>query len=230
MVRILTIDNQISPYLLEVIKNDGSGRMVLAAQHSNGQPQRIVACSQRVFAPDIIDKAPVIDTETGAVAVCPTCGDIHEIAADTTSITCSTHGQFELFRGTTHSKRRPAKVAKAPAKVPVPEAAKPAKVARPSSKYAQLPLDLDALRAAGELWLKERIQFDHPGTAVRAYTLLFRHDDTWFKCCFNTYNGTLGRRSTPLDLASLHTQPGVYRVVNMETERRKLSANNYVPT
>lgn len=60
-------------------------------------------------------------------------------------------------------------------------------------------VDLDKIKEFGtELWTKPQLPFDHVTMDVRAHVLLA--DDPVRKLCFNTYDGTLGKKKKVEDL------------------------------
>lgn len=60
-------------------------------------------------------------------------------------------------------------------------------------------VNLDEIKEYGvELWTKPQLNFDHVTMDVRAHVLLA--DDPARKLCFNTYNGTLGKKKELKDL------------------------------
>ena len=60
-------------------------------------------------------------------------------------------------------------------------------------------VDLDEIKEYGlELWTKRQLNFDHVSMDVRAHVLLA--DDPVRKLCFNTYDGTLGKKKELKDL------------------------------
>lgn len=61
------------------------------------------------------------------------------------------------------------------------------------------PVSLDEVKQFGlELWTKPQLHFDHVTMDVRAHVLLA--DGPVRKLCFNTYDGTLGKKKELKDL------------------------------
>jgi hypothetical protein len=60
-------------------------------------------------------------------------------------------------------------------------------------KRAPAQVDLAEIGKHGELWSKGQIAFDHAKVDVQAHTLI--KEEPLRKLTFNTYNGTLGKKS-----------------------------------
>ena len=97
--------------------------------------------------------------------------------------------------------------------------------------------DIDALKALEncELW-KKGANFDHPSVGVVTYCLLFDAGDKSRKYCFNTYNGTTGKRGEPLHtdeflkdvvVAGAKKERPWYTVADLEKTKAKLEKDGY---
>jgi len=93
-------------------------------------------------------------------------------------------------------------------------------------------VDVDHLASLGELYTRKQLRFNHPDMDVKAHVLLIV-DDNPRKLCFNTYNGTLGKRgnSLPIDAFQNDEMPEGKRlwfhVKNVDKQRQKLSKDGY---
>ena len=121
-----------------------------------------------------------------------------------------------------------------------PDKAKPAKAAKPAvpkqpkPKVVPVTVDLKSLAALDdcELWTKKQIKFDHSDWDVAAHVLLFTGSHPR-KLCFNTYNGTLGKKATalPIDEFVANRKSGGkapwFKVEDLEKVREKLRRQEY---
>ena len=76
-------------------------------------------------------------------------------------------------------------------------------VAKPArQKLVPTQVDLKAIAKLQhcELWTKKQVKFDHPEWDVMAHVLIYAEGDHARKLCFNTYNGTLGKKCTSLPI------------------------------
>jgi len=234
-VRLLRTDGTISQdvFVVEEDKNAGDVRLVrkdtIVRDDKSGKiisGTRIIANAQRVFPEDIIHKAPVIDLNTESVAHCPTCHERHTVNPEDFSITCSKHGVFELYRTKEQVRRakRPATEKSTKSKDKEVKHTTTATEAAPAQATAQV--NLDEIKAMGELWVK-RLKFDYSHIDARGYALLIEIDGTLYKHCFNTYNGTMGKKASDNDLSKLRSTNGAYKVADAQKARDQLAAKGY---
>ena len=105
---------------------------------------------------------------------------------------------------------------------------------KPSKTAVIADLDKIASIPHCELWTKN-VNFDHEKFDVKSHVLLFVHGQPR-KYCFNTYNGTLGKRSTdlPLEDFATNTLPSGaktkpwYSIQDLNKVREKLTKDGYV--
>jgi len=196
--RIMELEGSVSKEVFKVeappdessVVADRKGCIVLIEEGSN---RRIKVHSRRVFPTSIDGCAPVIGSGDKYLALCPDCGKPHQATAATKEIVCtcgSSHptkwlGDKPMTSATQEKKKKASK----------PSAEKKAKPVK-----EQFTPDMDALKALPncELWRKGNVNFDHPGVEVLSYCLLFVNEASSRKYCFNTYNGTTGKRGEKL--------------------------------
>lgn len=201
-VRILTLEGKVSPeeYSVEIEKADRKGYIALVEVGTN----RKVKVNQRRILENCNDgEAVVVEVGDKYRAVCPKCSFVQEISANDDSITCPDHGETQLHwkKGerpmadatTTEKKERPAEDKKV----------KPTATKRDKPTREPIVVEFEKLRnnAAFELWTKKSVQFDHEKIDVQAHVLLFCGDNPR-KLCFNTYDGTLGKKGKPLPIGA----------------------------
>lgn len=98
-------------------------------------------------------------------------------------------------------------------------------------------VDLEEVKQFGELWSKDKVQFDHPTIDVKAFALLA--DTPARKVCFNTYDGTLGKKAKNLAALKLenfrdHNSDDDGKVIGyvlkrtLDEERKKLDKDGYI--
>ena len=66
---------------------------------------------------------------------------------------------------------------------------------------ANVVVDVASLKDIGEVWVKDSINFDHPKIQVKTIAILL--DGPLRKLCFNTYDGTLGKKAKDLSTLRL---------------------------
>lgn len=188
----------------EYVRSDRKGHIILRKQNENpGYAKDLKIHFRRILPIEIDGKAPVIGLNDKYRAVCPTCGCVKEILPGEDKLICSaTCGEFTLFwlgampmndvKETTAEKKKPTAEKK--------QVVKPEKPVR----VVQEPIRVDfgaikSLRGC-QLWTKKTVKFDHVEIDVQAHALLFVDGDAPRKLCFNTYDGTLGKKSPPIPI------------------------------
>jgi len=201
-VRILELDGNVSDsiYLIDpngpedTIRADRKGHVTLVQQ---GTARTIRVHFRRILPVSVDNEAPVIESGDKFIALCPRCGEAATVTPNDKDVECHACGKFQLHwmgvkpmvEATT--KQKPDSIKKEKTKV----------VRQPKAQREPITPDLDAIRSLEncELWVKLGVKFDHPSIDVRSYTLLYTGDKPR-KYCFNTYNGTLGKRGEPLPI------------------------------
>ena len=189
----------------EYVRSDRKGHIILKKQNENYKYAKDTKVHFRRIMPIELDgKAPVIGLNDKYRAICPTCGCVKEILPGEDELICSEIcGKFTLFwlgampmnnvKETTVEKKKPTAEKK---QVVKPE--KPARVAQEPVR-----VDFEAIRKLRgcQLWTKKTVKFDHVEIDVQAHALLFVEGDAPRKLCFNTYDGSLGKKSPPIPIA-----------------------------
>jgi len=235
--RILNAEDVITEDVYTIVEGpDRKGNFLLVndatQKRARAHPTRILKLNP--------EGSPVFRQDTEMRAKCPKCDTtvVAEIAQE--EIVCPEHGTFPLDWSKIDAGVRPA--------VPEPEkkttgivkAAKKAKAAsgEKTQRRAKAPIqiDFDAMRAAGEIWTKAGVEFDYPGFDVKAHILLIEAGADSRKLCFNSYNGTWGKKSKDEDLQLFLTNQrgpgnkviGYFVKGTLDQERRKLEKSGYV--
>jgi uncharacterized Zn finger protein (UPF0148 family) len=177
--------------------------------------------------------------DTEMRADCPDCKCPQTVEIPQETIQCPEHGKWTINWGTIESGPRPAsadagkKMATSrPLKSKTKSAAKKS-IGRSKSPMA---IDFEAMKQAGELWTKTGVDFDYVQYEVKAHVLIIDDGVNSRKMCFNSYNGTWGKKSKDEDLALFISDQrapgsktiGYYIKVGVENERRKLERSGYV--
>lgn len=236
-VRILTLGGDVSSevYTVEIAKSDRRGQVSL---RQKGTTKVILVNQRRVLPVTVEGKAPVIESGDKYRAVCPICGAVLNVEPAADTALCPQDGQIQLYwlgvrpmtsetpTKTKHEKSEKPKAAKAK---------KPATPRQPKVKEPPAKIDLRQLAALShcELWTKRQIKFDHSDWDVAAHVLIFTGTHPR-KLCFNTYNGTLGKKNNalPVDdfVANRHKgdKPAWFKVEgDLDKLREKLRRQEY---
>jgi hypothetical protein len=239
-VRILELDGQVSEviYLIDpesstqVVRADRKGHVSLEEQ---GSARKVKVHFRRILPTTVDNEAPVIESGDKFVALCPKCGEAIGVIPSSTEANCHTCGSFKLhwtgvkpMADATQTKTKP-DTAKKKDKTKVERKTKPVR--------EPIVPDLDAIKALQEceLWAKLGVKFDHPSIDVRSYTILYTGTNPR-KFCFNTYNGTLGKRADALPLENFIADQPIkdaknqrpwYSVADLDKVRAKLEKDGY---
>ncbi len=146
-------------------------------------------------------------------AVCPFCGYINCVNMEDQSSVFKCHGEIDLYwiDRTINKAKKPQKAAK--------------------MKAEPIVVDFEELKKVGELWTKSQIKFDDPNTDVKAHVLIIA-DDKPRKLCFNTYNGTLGKKGNKLPLEDFANGTSTskitwYNIKNIDSARKTLQEDGF---
>jgi hypothetical protein len=218
-VRILTVDGKISknvfrvdplkeddPEYTEYVKSDRKGLVKL-----QGNNESIQVLFRRILPTSIDGQAPVIDSGGKHFTICPECGDVLEVndPQQANCNICSQNFQLYWLGVKPMSQTNPeTPVVEATAPESTPEAASPEttqetkpttiKVKRPAQNERKaLCLDTLAKLDNCELWTKNGVKFDHANVDVKSHALIFTGENPR-KYCFNTYDGSLGKKAKDL--------------------------------
>lgn len=232
-VRILTLDGRVSTeqYRIDTEKADRRGHITLI---ENGTSRQIKVNQRRVLVNSTTGEVLVIQTGDKFRAVCPKCSHVAEVTPNDDIMECPTHGRHQLHwkKGERPMAETTAQKTKKPA--PAKAAAKPSpeKKAKAATRDI-ITVDLDAIRKLKgcELWTK-KVRFDHEKIDVQAHVLLSIDATHPRKLCFNTYDGTLGKKGEPLPLEAFCQNKGGdkkawFPITDLEQTRSKLTKSGY---
>ena len=218
VVKILTLDGKISSESYTVVneKPDRKGCLLL-----RGDNDEVIKVNKRRVLTEP-DNSVVITSGDRARVTCPHCTNFHEILDGDNQFECPTHGivSFSVH----HTKRKKEKVMSETQE----------NVATEVEPKVVPTVDFEALKAVNglEVWTKKGVVFDHAKIDVQSHTLLMVDEDgkTGRKLCFNTYDGTFGRKATapPIE-AFIANAPGGkwYAVADATATRNKLTKTGY---
>jgi len=236
-VRILSLDGTISKesYVTIQERSDRNGHIKVRDANSS---REINVHFRRILPRSIDGNACVIESRDKYWVICPGCGQNDEVSANSNSFTCSKcaktyplHwlGVRPMASKTTTKPTSTAKKEDKKKDSPSPNKA-------PKAIKEPIKVDLGALTKLGqcELWTNSRVKFDHERIDVKAHVLLFTGTNPR-KLCFNTYNGTLGKKATELpvgDFVENKTPKGAkkghwFPVSDLEKTRAQLAKNGY---
>ena len=242
-VRILELDGNVSEltYLIEpdhdkvVVRADRKGYVILVEQNTN---RKIKVHFRRILPLDVHNKATVIESGDKFIALCPKCGDPIGVTPNSTSVDCSKCGTYKLhWLGV-----KPMTDTATEKKVLLKRDEKPKTIRAPKADYEPITPDLNAYKNLPncELWVKHGVKFDHPSVDVKSYILLYTREgetgNTPRKYCFNTYNGTLGKKGEVLPIKNFVSNEPLkdtknaspwYMVRDLAKTRIKLEKDGY---
>jgi len=225
-VRILDETGRVSDEVYDIVteKSDRKGHTMVAL----GQRQLKVH-SRRILPIDTIGHAVVVESAGRYRAVCPNCQHLGEYDSETDQITCPDHGQAPLYWLSTKPMRIN-KVGKVAVKKP---AVKKRVITQEGVKVKQpIVINLDELSklADCELFTQSNIPFDHARVVVKSHTLICKNGRAR-KLCFNTYNGTLGKKSKDLPIAEFLADQGDekkwFYISDLDKEKASLAKKGY---
>lgn len=232
VARILTVDAKISRELYK-IDAEGPDRRGNVCLH--GRNKSIRVHPKRVL-PVKTGGAMVKLKDGRLVATCPKCKHEATVQFGATEIKCNTHGVsvldwIGLPTGAIPMVERKAVKPIQPGQVRLRRNGASNRIKLPKEP---LTIDFATLKAKGELWSKSGIRFDYPEFAVLAHALLVTVKGVTRKYCFNSYNGTWGKKSKQKEIeAFINNQPHNGKSVgflvkgDVAKERKKLAKAHY---
>lgn len=216
-VRILTLDGKISSelYCIEVDKADRKGHISLIEVGTN---RKLKVNQRRILRNCNEDEAYVVETGDKYRAACPKCSYHQDVKPTDSSMNCPDHAITKL-----QWRERPMSNVVTESQNPESQTAetqKPMKQNKPTSEKKekpvreQIPVDFDKITEIPglQLYTKKSVSFDHAKISVAAHVLICTNQPMR-KLCFNTYDGTLGKKGKPLQLDAF--------VANQDTEGKK---------
>lgn len=240
-VRLMHLNGCVSTetYIIKPKSINPNGEITNKAQIQliqKGTTREITVNPRRVLPLEASNQACVVEMGDKFKAICPTCGCAEEVVHDSISLECPKCSvSFPLYwLGV-----KPTMSSEAVTKPKKPTAEKAAKTS-PKEKVEKVKkepirIDFDNLHKFGELWTMKNVKFDHVGIDVQAHCLLYHHGGTARKLCFNSYNGTYGKKSKELPLhefkKDIEPEDGSpkswYNVPDIEKARAKLVKDGY---
>lgn len=232
-VRYLEPDGRVSTDIYEVIDATMQNKRVILTQV--GTNRRVVVNERRLLPETCETTATVVNTSDNYAALCPKCGKhipFTSMGRNVVEAECDEHGKFQLhWLGV-----KPMSIDKSNAGIKTPKTVKenkpkepkPAKPEQPTTekkpKVAKVakPADMNAIAQLGDLYTKGGLPFDCPQVALEAHALLVGDR----KHCFNTYNGSFGKKST--NSYDTFTDPEAgFAIKDQAKERADLIKNGY---
>ena len=234
-VRYLTIDGKVSSDVYVIHSEDHANarsdrRGLITLKHETNS-KLLQVHARRILPLSIGGKSPVICSNDKYRVICQTCGFISDFIDrphdDMIYCVCGSHIYLHWTNEKPISKRKsPQELTMTENTESVSSEDSP-KVARAvKQEVPKINLDELAGRPNCELWTRCNIRFDHVGIDVKAHILLHTEGLTARKLCFNTYDGTLGKRSKGLSLFDDEKQ--WFLVSNPEKARTKFVKDGYV--
>ena len=201
IVRVIEPDGKVTglDYIIDQDRSDRRGQLQIIHKES-GRIKK--THHRRILSSDYHDgMAVVLESNNRFFALCPKCGDSEEIT-NGDSWVCNNCGEFELH----WLSNRPDTIKQVKAR----------NLKAPSMTTRAPTIDLESIARLPniELWTKKNIQFDHERIDVRAHVLIFDDGQQLRKYCFNTYNGTLGKKQKKLYVEEF--------IANTSVESKKL--------
>lgn len=223
-VRIIEVDGSLSStkYIIDIERSDRRGSVVLIDPKGN----RLKVHHKRVVE-FLDDKSTVVESNGAFWSLCPKDGSMTKVDASVDKVTCS---QCNLTHETHWIGVKPMQVVKQPKEVKEKavkeKAVKEKPVKEKPQKVVVKPaiLDVSELKKLTniEVWVKNTA-FGSATMDVKSYVLLFTGDNPR-KLCFNTYDGSLGKKITELPIKEFIADGPMaklrwYPVKNLEVER-----------
>lgn len=225
--RILKLDGHASEEVYTVLADQADRRGHVLLQEPKTGKQFPV--NQRRVLPQLSDDtAVVVESADRCRAVCPRCPYLVEVRAGDEIMECPDHGSFKLhWLGV-----KPMADATTTKKQGQPSATKSGDKTSQAAEPVQVDFESLAKLEDCELWTKSNVRFDHSTVDVKAHVLLYTGDSPR-KLCFNTYNGTLGKRGKPLPIDGFLADEPVqdkkpwFVVKDLEKTRQTLQQKHY---
>lgn len=227
-VRILLIDGTISKEIYTIAEARSDRHAYILLRHDNKETK---VHHRRVIPISVDGKITVVESGDKYWALCPTCGEVTQIGLDTITVTClrCKSEPRELFwlgvKPMSNVETTTITKGKQPEKTATPEV---------TPEQPKVDLAIIAKLPKCELWTKKNVRFDHVNIDVQAHTLLYIGTEPR-KLCFNTYNGTLGKRPGMVlctdefieGTAPKDKKTPWFPVANLEKVRAKLIKDGY---
>jgi hypothetical protein len=225
-VRLLSGDGTVSEEIFTILssRSDRKGHVTLLLDG-----KEIKVHHRRLLPIESAGKAVVIEMSGKYNALCSKCGFVAEVGP-TFTFNCPSHGDQDLlwvgYKPNAIKEAKTANVKHAPG-------SKFKSKENKSMKVKKI-VDLQQLSSIPdcELYTQANVPFDHARIQVKSHVLLYTGDNPR-KLCFNTYDGTLGKRSEelPIDAFVANDTQGNgfrwYAVKDLNKTRSKLINDGY---
>lgn len=244
-VRVIKIDGIVSDDVYKIVEVDTRKNLV-TLEGTGGE--RFNSHRSRTLPLDSKGKAVAISTSGKYRGICPKCRNLVDVSDN--HIECDCSGQIVRYEVVTHGTIAPVNAPHrktqqttltTPRKESTMSDTSDTIETTTDTSEATAPVkepfvvDLAEVKKYGELWSKDKVQFDHPTIDVKAFVLLA--DTPARKVCFNTYDGTLGKKAKNLAALKLENfrdhNPDDGKVVGyvlkrtLDEERKKLEKDGY---
>lgn len=174
--------------------------------------------------------------ETDMAVKCPECNREIKIEIAQATCECEEHGRFIINWGAIDAGVRPA--VDEPEKTVATKPAKKSKSANKPQRRTKTPIaiDFDRMKSVGIIYTKPGVEFDYPGFEVKAHVFVIEDGEYSRKLCFNSYNGTWGKKDKGDELRVFIDEKsvahngkkfGYFITSTMEQERKKLEKGGY---
>lgn len=185
-VRLIDPDVKVSTEIYEQADDatpDSKGKIEVIDSKGN----KFLVQYQRIVSLDSLNKAVVIPKGDRTIGFCPKCSRPQEVNSN--KLHCEEHGVFETVDEVIVKPIRTKKKSKrTPKEIKMSDAAE-----TKQEKKGPVQCDLNEIAKYGELWTRSKVNFDHAKIDVNSHMLI--SDEPLRKLPFNTYNGTLGKKS-----------------------------------
>jgi hypothetical protein len=249
VVRYITVQGGISDdeYTIdpesqsEVVVADRKG-LVTICKKDKSETLRVQ--SRRLLPSGSGSQVPVIESNNKYRAVCDNCLNVLEISGASDNVQCDRCDKQLLLLWTGDKPMSDAvetttesKIVNKKTKSTKPKAEK--KMSKPATGQEPTKINLFEMAKSSnlELWTKRSVKFDHVEVDVQAHALLFIGDNPR-KLCFNTYDGTLGKKTKSLPVEQFIKDEEVitdkkpahkpwFPIKDLEKARVQLKKNGY---
>ncbi len=217
-VKILNVDGTISQehYSVNQEKSDRNGIILLV----NSRGQEFKVSFRRIIPVDVKAQACVLEAGDKYKIVCPFCRNTEVVKHRDNTHTCNKCNETsECYWLTTK-----------PIAINMKAIQKKEKTVK--EVPAQTEIDFKTLVSIEgiKLYTKRNVTFDHPKVNVQAHVIICTLTDPPRKLCFNSYNGTLGKKQAELPIKELMNggeSSKFFEVKNLEATEKQLLRNGY---
>ena len=222
-VKLLGIDGTISKnsYKIATEKSDRNGIVSLV----DTMGKEVKVNFRRILPATTTAQACILEVGDKYKVVCPQCKYQDLVKHTDSTHTCSECGHAAECYWLTSK----------PISVATPQAIKKEKPMK--AVVEQKPLDFQSIVSIEgiKLYTKKNVTFDHPKVDVKAHVIICTLTEPPRKLCFNTYNGTLGKKQasesqTGLPLNELMNggeNSKFFSVKDLAAEEKRLTRNGY---